>query len=257
MTIKDLIEIGVKAKSYPQYLFKYRADNSFTEKIITDNEMWFSNPLEFNDPYDCNTPINTNTSLNDIKIWLKSVGIFPAHINQLANDLKKNPNLMKDSTEKALSESGVCCFSTMDDSILQWSHYSNYHTGVCLKFDILEDPEFFNTPIIVSYRKIMQHYNHFTQSNKIVEYVIQPKFSDWAYESEIRVVKPETLMKKNNGNRAFKFKDSALKEVIFGTKTPNSVKTKYKQLCANNNKAHVQFYEMELDNGVHYKLNKV
>lgn len=164
---------------------------------------------------------------------------------------------MKDSTGKALSKTGVCCFSTMDDSILQWSHYSNYHTGVCLKFDILKDPDFFNTLIIVSYRKIMHHYNHFTQSNKIVEYVIQPKFSDWAYESEIRVVKPETLMKQNNGNRTFKFKNIALKEVIFGANTPNSVKTKYKQLCANNNKTHVQFYKMELDNGVHYKLNKV
>ena len=257
MTTADAIKIGVEAKSYPQFLFKYRTDGSNTEKIITDNELYFSNPRIFNDPYDCNTPINTTTPLNDIKDWLRSVGIAPAHIDNCASLLQNNPNWMKDATDDALNKTGVCCFSTMDDSILQWSHNSDYHKGICLKFDITEDPDFFLLPVIVSYRKVMQHYNHFTQSAKIVEYLIQPKFSEWAYESEIRVVKPEPLMQANGNNRAFKYKDAALKEVIFGTKTPDPIKDKYRQLCANNNKGHVQFFEMQLDNGVHYKLNKV
>lgn len=259
MTIRDLIKIGVNQKSYPQYLYKYRADNSFTKKIITDNEMWFSNPNVFNDPYDCNTPINQNTPLADIKAWLQSVDFAPAHTDTdtLADQLKQNPNLMKQNINNALSKTGVCCFSTLYDSILQWSHYSDYHKGICLKFDILENPDFFALPIIVSYRKVMQHYNHFIQSDKIVEYLIQPKFDAWSYESEIRVVKHENLMTQNGGNRAFKFKDSCLKEVIFGVGTPAPIKTKYRQLCANNNKGHVKFSEMELDGGVHYKLNKI
>jgi len=257
MTLGDLIKIGVNAKSYPQFLFKYRADGSNTEKIITDNELYFSNPRLFNDPFDCNTPINTATPLAEIKEWLYSAGVASADIDNYANLLQRNPNLMKDGADKALSKIGVCCFSTMDDSILQWSHYSDYHKGICLKFDISEDPDFFVIPIIVSYRKIMQHYNHFTQSEKIIEYLIQPKFHEWAYESEIRVVKSEALMLANGNMRTFKYKDSALKEVIFGTKTPASIKNKYRQLCANNNKSHVQFFEMELDNGTHYKLNKI
>jgi hypothetical protein len=257
MTTAEIIKMGVEAKSYPQFLFKYRADNSFTEKIISDNELYFSNPRIFNDPYDCNTPINTTTPLDGIKDWLRSVGIAPAHIDNCAILLQNNPNWMKDATDDALNKTGVCCFSTMDDSILQWSHYSDYHKGICLKFDITEDPDFFLLPVIVSYRKVMQHYNHFTQSDKIVEYLIQPKFAEWAYESEIRVVKPEPLMQANGKNRAFKYKDTALREVIFGTMTPEPIKDKYRQLCANNNKGHVQFFEMQLDSGVHYKLNKV
>ena len=188
---------------------------------------------------------------------MKSIGIAPEYIDDLAYKLQQNPNLMKEETEKALSKIGVCCFSTMEDSILQWSHYADYHKGICLKFDITEDPDLFYIPIIVSYRKVMQHYNHFLHSKNIVEYLIKPKFYEWAYESEIRIVKTKTMIDKNGGNRAFKYKDSALKEVIFGTKTPDTIKTKYKHLCANNNKQHVQFYEMELDNGVHYKLNKI
>ncbi len=256
MTAKQLIQIGVDAKSYPQNIFKYRSDNDKTERIITDNELWFSNPLLFNDPYDCNTPINTTTSLSDIKAWLTKVGVAPAYIDDLADKLKSNPNLMNQETEKGMEELGVCCFSTMDDSILQWSHYSDYHIGICLKFDITEDPHFFLIPVIVAYRKVMQHYNHFTQSKNIVDYLIRPKFHEWSYESEIRIVKTAQNIRDNSGNRAFKFNENALKEVIFGTKTPDAIITKYKQLCANNNKGHVQFYKMELGAGVHYELLK-
>lgn len=256
MTPKQLIQIGVNAKSYPQHIFKYRSDNDKTEKIITHNELWFSNPLLFNDPYDCNTPINNMTSLADIKSWLENVGVTSAFIDELADKLQRNPNLMKEETEKAMGELGVCCFSTMDSSILQWSHYADYHKGICLKFDITEDPDFFFIPVIVAYRKVMQHYNHFTQSKNIVEYLIRPKFHEWSYESEIRIVKTAQNIRDNSGNRAFKFNDNALKEVIFGTKTPDNVIEKYKQLCANNNKRHVLFYKMELGSGVHYELIK-
>lgn len=255
MNIEDLIKMGVNQKAYPEYLYKYRTDNSFTEKIITENELWFSNPKGFNDPYDCSTPINTNTPFQDIKNWLQNIGIYPGEIDRLAMLLKQNPDLMKDATDKALSKIGVCCFSTMGDSILQWSHYSDYHKGICFKFEIVNDPIFFNLPVVVSYRKIMQHYNHFINASKIIEYLIQPKYYEWAYESEVRIVKPEILIQQNMGNRAFKYKDSCLKEIIFGAKTDSETKIKYKNLCVNNNKQHVKFSQVELDNKVHYNLN--
>ncbi len=248
--------MGVDQKAFPQYLYKFRADNDFTAKIFTDNELWFSNPLDFNDPYDCSTPINIKTPLSEIKKWLISVGVHQLNVDELAKKLQKNPNLMKDSTEKALREMGVCCFTTRLDSILQWSHYADYHKGLSLKFDITEHPDFFTIPIIVSYRNVMQHYNHFCHSNRIVEYLIQPKSTEWSYESEIRVVKSSNNIKTNGGNRAFKFKDSALKEVVFGAKTPDTVIDKYKKLCAIHNKGHVQFSKMELGSGTHYELVK-
>ena len=233
-----------------------RSDNAFTENIITNNELWFNNPLEFNDPYDCNTPININTPLSDIKKWLSSVGVYQQNIDSLALQVQQNPNIMKEATENAMKKSGICCFSTLEDSILQWSHYSDYHKGICLKFDILEDADFFSIPIIVSYRQVMQHFNHFVHANEVVDYLIQPKFHDWSYESEIRVVKSEAHIKANKNMRGFKFKDSALKEVIFGKNTPDTVIVKYRQLCANNNKGHINFFKMKLGSGIHYQLVK-
>lgn len=257
MTNAEIMKIGVEQNQYPRHLLKYRSENTNTQKIITQNELYFSNPLDFNDPFDCNTPINTNTSLEDIKLWLNSTGVFPQFIDEYAEKLQNNPNLMKEETEKAMSKTGICCFSTLEDNILQWSHYADYHRGICLKFDITEDPDFFMTPIIVAYRQVMQHYNHFCHQNSIIEYLIKPKYHEWSYESEIRIVKPDQIMQKNGGKRTFKFKDKALKEIIFGIKTPDNIISKYRQLCLNNNKEHVVFSKMELGKGTHYALNKI
>lgn len=259
MTAVDILKIGIEQKSFPKYIYKYRsAVDDNTKKIITDNELWFADPFKFNDPYDCNTPIDTNSSKDEIRAWLNSVGVEKSKIETLVEELKLNPNYISDATKTVLSNHGVCCFSTLDDSILQWSHYSDYHKGICLKFDITADYEFFIIPVIVSYRKIMQHYNHFCHSQNIVEYLIKPKFADWSYESEIRIVKNPDQINANSNlkKRAFKFKDKALKEIIFGIQTPSTVIDEYKQLCLQNNKTHTVFSKMSLNSGTHYKLNK-
>lgn len=264
---EQLLKIGVQTGRYPQYIYKYRADNENTEKIIKNDELWFSSPSDFNDPYDCNVPIDKETPLNIIKGWLQEAGAEYANFaNELQNELQNNPEqtkrrieqIMKQQTEKVMAGLGVCCFSTMDNSILQWSHYSDNHKGVCLQFDIMADIPFFITPVIVAYRKVMQHYNHFNQEQRknIVDYLIKPKFHEWSYESEIRVVKKSIDIEKNPNKRAFKFNSNALKEVIFGVKTDETVIQKYKQWCAAHNKQHVKFYKMELGRGVHYELIK-
>ena len=257
MTPAQMIQMAVTGKVYPQHLFKYRSHNDFTENIVTKNELWFSNPLVFNDPYDCNVPINSSTPLPEIKAWLKAVGVHDKYVDEFATRVQRTPHIMREQTESAMGRLGVCCFSTLPDSFLQWSHYSDYHRGICLKFDITQDPEFFMVPIIVSYRKVMQHYNHFTQSQNLVEYLIKPKYDDWSYESEVRVVKqhagPEVA---KAGDKAYRFNDAALTEIIFGAKTSPDVIDRYKGLCAAHNKSHVTFAKMELGSGVHYELVK-
>lgn len=252
----ELLRIGIENKDYPQFLYKYREDNKHTEKIIKNNELWFSSPLLFNDPYDCNIPVDLNNSLEEIKEWLISVKDDPQSVDDNASELKKNPNLMKENVEKEMGGIGICCFSALDDSILQWSHYAHYHKGICFKFDITDDPDFFMTPVNVSYSEEMQHYNHYRDKNNIVPILIKPKFNGWCYENEVRIVKTKENIIKNGCNRAFKYKDIALKEVIFGTKTSERTITKFKKLCIKYNKSHVQFFKMKLGSESHYQLIK-
>lgn len=257
MNNNELIRIGVEQKSMPRHLYKYRGDNEFTQKIITENELWFSNPLIFNDPFDCNIPIDTNNSIDEIKDWLKNIGVYDENIEMLSNQLKNNPNVLLESSRSVISNTGVCCFSSMYDNILQWSHYSDYHKGICLEFDITKSPDTFVTPIIVSYRKIMPHYNHLIHAPKIIEYLIQPKYFEWSYESEVRIVKMNSQIENNSGNRSFKFNDDSLTQIIFGTNCSDETIEKYMNLCENHNKHHVKFSRMKLGNGTNYELVKV
>ncbi|MNK65759.1 hypothetical protein D3C87_850610 [compost metagenome] len=256
MDNSEKLLMGIEQKSIPRFLNKYRVDDDNTRKIITENELWFSDPLVFNDPYDCNTPIHKKTSLENIKKWLRSISLPEPSIELAAKELKNNPDLMKEKTMNVISRVGICCFSTLEDSILQWSHYSNYHHGVCFKFDLTMDPSFFLTPLVVSYKNVMQHYNHFTVRDRIFEYLIQTKFSAWSYESEVRIIKQHSDIDGNNKSRAFKFESRALIEIIFGVKTPKNIIREYKKLCKGNGKSHVKFSQMRLGDGVHYELKK-
>jgi hypothetical protein len=76
-----------------------------------------------------------------------------------------------------------------------------------------------------------------------------------SYESEIRIVKQRTDKTIEEG-QIFEYKNEALKEIIFGVKTPPEIIEKYQKLCAEHNKKHVLFYKMELGTGVHYQLVK-
>jgi len=151
---------------------------------------------------------------------------------------------------------GICCFSSIEDNILLWSHYANYHKGVCFKFDIKEDTEFFVTPVTVNYRQMIPHYNVSLREDTI-EYLIRPKYAEWSYESEVRVVKAVQNIRKNGGKRVFKYKDPALKEIIFGMKTSLKDIDEYKKLCHENRKTSVLFSQMKLDaESPHYRLKK-
>lgn len=247
--------MGVKQKSFPRYLFKFRACNDNTKRVFLNNELWFSNPLDFNDPFDCNIPIDSTFSNAQVEEWLRdSCGITDnIAIDKLIQALQKNPNVAVEQVKKAMQETGMCCFSADEYSILQWSHYANYHKGICLKFDITNDPAFFDNIQVVCYRNMMPHYNHITQHDKIVEYLIKPKFYQWSYENEVRIVKPKPLMDLNKNNRAFKFKEGTLVEMIFGANTTADDLNTYKDLCKKRN---IPISKMELSTGATYGLEK-
>ncbi len=35
------------------FLYKYRADNKYTEKVFTEQKIWLSNAKDLNDPFEC------------------------------------------------------------------------------------------------------------------------------------------------------------------------------------------------------------
>ena len=227
-----------------QKLYKYREVGEYTEKILTDHTLWFDHPINFNDPFDCWANIQEIDSDAFEKFVTEN-----SPTKYYADICKKvipsiTTDKLKQDIDRALNEIGVCCFSKTEKSILMWSHYSKYHEGICLEFDILEDPSFFISAIPVNYVDTLPAYDHFKERDQVTKKLIQPKAKEWEYEEEVRVIKTPNDIKQNKGNQAFKFNPNALRKVIFGCKASKDTIAKYKELCQQNELKHVEFSKM-------------
>lgn len=237
----------ISSRKTNQMLYKYRGLGSNTEEIFKKHTLWFNHPSEFNDPFDCCANIEKFNS-EDFQQYIKT-NKFALNLNVNNYNLDfYTPEMLKEDVNIVLNKLAICCFSKNKENILLWSHYGYCHKGLCLEFDILEDPNFFQLLIPVDYVEVMPNYNHFRDKNEIVKKLIQPKSKCWQYEEEIRIVKTETEVEENKGQN-FRFNSRALKKVIFGCETLNDEIDKYRNLCKQNGLEHVKFSKM------HKKLN--
>ena len=261
---KFLLKEMVEGEKIPRYLYQYTNSNAGKE-IIESSKLKFTNPSKFNDPYDCNCPIDSNSSEEDMKNWAKLMSVSESDVKKLKENLEKDPNFIEKTVQETMNKIGICCFSTLYDSMLMWSHYAKYHTGVCLKFDITKDPDFFLTPCKVHYSHILPHFEYFKQKPEQIKEIIRTKFTDWSYESEVRIIKTSSEIQKNQKLAAkdndpeifFNFNKEALVEVIFGDKTTEEDKKEIKKQCKNYGMNHVKFSQMKRMDGIHYGLEKV
>lgn len=228
-----LVEKAVEKGSLPRYLYKYKnADNRLND-IILNNQLWFSNPDDFNDPFDCQITVGTDNTLAEIEDYIRNnftIPISQDEVKRISKLVFNKPNewdkIVKTNIRKIINSSGICCFGGNETNILLWSHYTNSHKGVCLKFDILKDPSFFVTPLPVIYKNSYPIYNHLRDQGKLVDSLVKTKSDLWAYEEEVRVVKLD--------NGLHEFKKSALVEIIFGCKCPDEEIERIKTLAITN-----------------------
>lgn len=240
---KLALQLMIERGDINQKIYKYREPGKYTEKIFIDHTLWFDKPANFNDPFDCwsNTKMPTREDLEQL-VYAE----LPPYIADICKDGIQNltPEMVKKDVDKALNEIGVCCFSNTEKNILMWSHYCKYHQGVCLEFDVLEDPAFFTLALPVNYVATMPLYDHLKDWRQLFQKLIQPKSKDWEYEKEVRVIKTPVGISQNGRNRAFKFKPTALKKVIFGCKASDETIAKYKKLCNKYGLSHITFSKM-------------
>lgn len=250
MQISELIKLGVLQNQYPQHLYRFRQLDDKFNGIIENSAMWFSKPALFNDPFDCKSNLDENYPKDAVIKWYLEQGYSLVQANDLFSMTTKDQlkGIVKSTLDKAIAESYVCCFAEEKDNILMWSHYTDCHQGVCLKFDITEDPEFFLTPVHVNYSEEYPKKNYIMDSNKTILSILTTKSSDWKYEKEIRIVKPFA------GKNKFVFKKEALKEIIFGCKTNPAKIQEIKDLTKKCGFTHVTFSQAVTDSD-EYKLN--
>lgn len=217
---------------FPKSFFKYFGTNYFHFESIADSYIYFSPPNYFNDPYDC------NQDLID----------FPtgkAKNNKLISRFKEN-----------LKTIGISCFSTVNDSILLWSHYANSHRGFCLEFLPAADDSNGIHPLPVCYKESFQKLSFQENRDNSIYNMIYTKSNEWSYEKEWRMLKTGLLTDKD---RKVNFKNSSLKSIYLGIKCEEEtinriksiIKSKYPnttlyQAFRNNDSFKIEFNEISL-----------
>ena len=159
-------------------LYKYKPWNNWTKGIITNAKIFFPNPELFNDPFDCKYEIYshqinfefieftrficktalknfflshqsdhiTGKEKNKILIKLSKLGSI-AEIISLSKSILHNlsiPYILNISNllnffEERTRNFGVLCLSSINNSILMWSHYADQHKGIVLGFERSHD----------------------------------------------------------------------------------------------------------------------
>lgn len=240
----------------PNYGYKYRPWDKYAKRIITHQELYFNNPLMFNDIFDCQAygtignlkPENYSRKDEKERVIRRTLVemLYKLH-SERSNDISKF---------------GVSCFSTECDSILMWSHYAEYHHGICFKFDL--DKISLNGGFAdMQYVESKPHFDFADPNDDPLKWFFY-KSTIWRYEQEIRglVIPPQKT--KSERYRKIHFPKDALEEVIFGVKFADKGNGKdfgevleVINLCQDNGLHNVKFYAMQQDPlSSEYKIEK-
>lgn len=149
-----------------KFFYKYRPIDKYTDSLLRNNELYFSDPGKLNDPFDCKLDYFCKYTLNDFEESFCQMGITPLDVNNLIKECL-NIGIIKEEKDGFLLDTRlfstednpfrICCFSVTNKSLLMWGHYAKNHEGICLKFKSLSVKDNFLLPIysnFLCFRKV-------------------------------------------------------------------------------------------------------
>ncbi|MBT9455042.1 MAG: DUF2971 domain-containing protein [Burkholderiaceae bacterium] len=215
----------------PTKFYKYRsmADPGvikWVERIVCHNELYFAAAKTFNDPFDLRPVFSLEApKATQVKEYERLSKKYEPSLNreqrraqakQVVKDSLSRENIK--ATEEAIQteharviteDVGVYCVSAKRDDILMWSHYADYHKGICLEFD--------------GEAKLMGHAQRVQYSHKRVPIkaysdpqdesmtkALLTKSLQWSYEEEWR------LINYNKGPGSVQFRPENLTGIVLG-----------------------------------------
>jgi hypothetical protein len=229
----------------PTALYKHTSISDNLKKTIQNAQLWFADPTSFNDPFDCQ--INDQTVWTDelIKEYVSyTTKLTGENINpdDVVKANKNNPGSFAKHFTKTfknnLAKIGVTCFLPKPDNLLLWAHYSSSHKGVCLKFDITKDPDFFKLTFAVKYSKDYPVFDYLKERKDLTNKAVLTKSDHWAYEAEIRTIQKTFGL--------YDFKKECLTEIIFGCKSDPKEINDIRQIVANAKYPNLKFKQVKL-----------
>jgi hypothetical protein len=138
-------------------------------------------------------------------------------------------------------DKGVCCFSSVYDNPLLWSHYADQHRGMCIGYDLIRNPKPIFHKVIYGGNRIVKTsliinavINDDSEANKILDQnILLRKASPWSYEKEWRII----------GQRGLHHSPLRLIEITFGLRCSEGVKHSIISALKNRER-NINFYEI-------------
>jgi len=248
----------------PDRLFKYRAFDSFSLKLICDSEAWYSRTPAFNDPVE-----ELTETINDVdRLTIEALHrkLFPedsvqrlqrnqwidggedgdvqASIEQYLDAAQREIN---DGVREILRSRGVLTLSSRWDSPLMWSHYADSHRGFCIEYDATNHrcqhlaPVDYNSGRGIRLSDIAGWKLGGDESalRSVIESAYFRKSPDWAYENEWR----DVSRRFGAGSAPFD-----ISGIIFGMRCPRHVRAAV-MLIFSGHEVKPDFYEASFKPG--------
>ena len=251
----------------PDCLYKYISwDKEYYEKIILENEIFFSSVKNFNDPFDSTIPLRYDIGTDDqiMDLFVKLIrndnpNLTDDEVKRIARNemryddvrgVKRIQNTIDNQREIIATKYGIFSASYRFDSILMWSHYSNLHKGLCIRFncekfkDYIENECPKNDWIIVwdnvEYRNNYPNLNPFKMEtyDQIMKSLLI-KSELWIYEKEIRFILFDF------SNKVLKLPDGIIDQIILGCKISPNDRQELIEFSKNKNIELVQAFRKE------------
>lgn len=137
---------GLPFNSNPEFLFKYRSHDCYSESWILNEELFFASPASFNDPFDSKVMYTMEGTIEQKKRYMSEIlqaqkpEIRKREKWKIINNALKEQKLERDydnhvkRIQKRIDEYGIVSFSQKPDDLLMFSYYAKDHTGYCLKY---------------------------------------------------------------------------------------------------------------------------
>lgn len=193
----------------PAKLYKYRSMAThdairWVERIVLHNELHFAAAKTFNDPFDLRPVFSLMApKAQQVKEFTRLSKKYEPSLNRQQRraqaqevvrnslsrqNIKTTEEVMRAEHARVITEEvGVYCVSAKRDDILMWSHYADYHKGICLEFDGEANLMAHAQKVQYSQKRIpiMAYYD---DNETSMTKALLTKSLQWAYEEEWRLI---------------------------------------------------------------------
>ena len=174
----------------------------YFEQMLATGSIMFSAPSNFNDPFDCAVQYDIRNSRDEVvgkyvrdlvtkgMEEREAISLAEKEVPTSQHGLEYWQEERVKNIVRGVSNSGVLCLTTAPSNPLMWTHYANYHSGICVGFGVsdIENEEqvgFIGEAQAIQYSNQMPLINVTRDDgNDIVRKALFTKAIPYSYEEE-------------------------------------------------------------------------